>query len=51
MKNMKNENGKTKRWKVFLLFTLSFLLLFSACSSNDHMYRHKRSDCDCPRFD
>ena len=25
-------------------------LACSACSSGDHMYRHKKSDCDCPTF-
>lgn len=51
MKKTKSEKRKTIRWKVILLLTFNCLLLFAACSSNDHMYRHKRSDCDCPRFD
>lgn len=34
-----------------ILLLLAALMLASACSSNEHMYRHKRSDCDCPRFD
>ena len=51
MKKMKNKTGKMRKWSVFLLLTLSFSILLASCSSNDHMYRHKRSDCDCPRFD
>lgn len=29
---------------------LAALLLCAACSSNQHMYRHNRSNCDCPTF-
>jgi len=37
--------------KSLLLLLLAALTLCSACNSNDHMYKHRRSDCDCPRFD
>lgn len=40
--------------KKTILRTVVVLLLAAlactACSSNDHMYRHKKSDCDCPTF-
>ena len=36
---------------IVLLTLLALPTLLLSCSSNDHMYRHKRSDCDCPRFD
>ncbi len=29
---------------------MAALLLCTACSSNNHMYRHPKSDCDCPTF-
>lgn len=34
-----------------LILLLAVAMLCTACSSNEHMYRHKRADCDCPRFD
>ena len=40
-----------KHKRHILLLLLATLMLCSACSSNEHMYKHKRSDCDCPRFD
>lgn len=33
------------------MLLLAVLLLCSACGSDVHMYKHKRADCDCPRFD
>lgn len=33
-----------------LLALLALPLVFQSCSSNDHMYRHNRSHCDCPTF-
>lgn len=35
---------------VALLLLLALPVLFSACGSNEHMYRHNRSHCDCPTF-
>lgn len=29
---------------------LCLLLLCASCSSDQHMYRHNRSHCDCPTF-
>lgn len=26
------------------------LLTLASCLSNNHMYRHNRSHCDCPTF-
>ena len=45
----------TKMSKKKTLLRIAVLLLLaglacSACSSGDHMYRHKKSDCDCPTF-
>ena len=40
---------KHRRHYLILLFAAA--LLVGSCSSNEHMYKHKRSDCDCPRFD
>lgn len=40
---------KYRRRYLILLFAAA--LLAASCSSNEHMYKHKRSDCDCPRFD
>lgn len=51
---MKKRATKTKSavlHSLALLALLALPVLLSSCSSNDHMYRHKRSDCDCPRFD
>ena len=39
-----------KHRRLLPLLLLAALLLCSACSSNDHMYRHNRSHCDCPTF-
>ena len=39
-----------RKGTAFLLLALGAFLLFAACSSNDHMYRHNRSHCDCPTF-
>lgn len=33
-----------------LLALLALPLVFQSCSSNDYMYRHNRSHCDCPTF-
>ena len=33
-----------------LLLLLLAGTLCSACKSNEHMYRHNRSHCDCPTF-
>ena len=40
------------RKSVIKLLTLLLLagILCSACKSNVNMYRHNRSDCDCPTF-
>lgn len=35
--------------RMLLLLVLAGVVC-SACSSGDHMYRHKKSDCDCPTF-
>lgn len=39
-----------KKRIVFLVLLLAVCLLAGACSSNDRMYRHNRSHCDCPTF-
>ncbi len=33
-----------------VVVVLLVALLGSACSSGEHMYKHRRSDCDCPTF-
>lgn len=33
-----------------LLALLALPVVFQSCSSNEHMYRHNRSHCDCPTF-
>ena len=33
-----------------LLALLTLPVVFQSCSSNEHMYRHNRSHCDCPTF-
>ena len=40
--------------KTVVLRLVAVLLLAglacSACSSGEHMYKHRRSHCDCPTF-
>lgn len=39
-----------KKKLLLVALLLVTALLGTACSSNDHMYRHNRSHCDCPTF-
>ena len=50
MKKQTNKPVRRGHVCLFLLFALSLLLLTTACGSNEHMYRHNRSHCDCPTF-
>jgi len=46
------KSHRRRAWHALALLALLALpVLVSACSGNEHMYKHKRSDCDCPRFD
>ena len=45
-----NRFASSRRFLVFTFSLLVCLLLCSACKSNEHMYRHNRSHCDCPTF-
>ena len=38
------------KYRRLIILLFAALLLCSACSSNEHMYRHNRSHCDCPTF-
>lgn len=33
-----------------VLAVLLASLVCTACSSGEHMYKHRRSNCDCPTF-
>lgn len=34
----------------FIALLLLAGLVCASCSSNEHMYKHRRSHCDCPTF-
>ncbi len=38
------------RLSTAMLLLLLAATLCTACKSNEHMYRHNRSHCDCPTF-
>lgn len=38
------------RLRPLCLLLCCLLLLCASCRSNEHMYRHNRSHCDCPTF-
>lgn len=44
------DSMKRRNTLVALVLVLLLGLMGSACSSGDHMYKHRRSDCDCPTF-
>ena len=48
-KASKSQRGVALRTLV-LLALLALPVVFQSCSSNEHMYRHNRSHCDCPTF-
>lgn len=50
MKKRRTENRKWKVGGAIILLALVVSLLATSCSSNEHMYRHNRSHCDCPTF-
>ena len=39
-----------KKRHLTLILLLAAILLWTACQSDKHMYRHNRSNCDCPTF-
>ncbi len=41
---------KKKSKSLIIVALLGAVLLCASCSSNEHMYRHNRSHCDCPTF-
>ena len=41
---------KKKNVTHLMLLLLLAGMLCGACKSNEHMYRHNRSHCDCPTF-
>ena len=41
---------KRRRYILLLVLLLLTGVACGACSSNDHMYKHRRSNCDCPTF-
>lgn len=47
---MKTKRPRAKKTMGILFLLLAALLLCASCKSNDHMYRHNRSHCDCPTF-
>ena len=46
---MKTKSMKKTALRIAVVLLLAGLAC-SACSSGNHMYRHKKSDCDCPTF-
>ena len=44
--------GDMKRKTIIRLVLLLLVagLACAACSSGEHMYKHRRSNCDCPTF-
>ena len=47
----KVEKSRSRRGVTLLtLVLLALPIVFQSCSSNEHMYRHNRSHCDCPTF-
>ncbi len=41
---------KRRRFIVAVVLLLLAGMACGACSSGDHMYKHRRSHCDCPTF-
>lgn len=42
---------KKKRIIQLTVLMLVACLALGACGSSPNMHKHKRSDCNCPRFD